>query len=69
VSGVVAEADASEGNGMLANEVRNQMLRQQLGSGDLKRIVGLNGWVDREHTQYSDENKEAMALLLLLCER
>jgi hypothetical protein len=69
VSGVVAEADASEGNGMLANEVRNQMLRQQLGSGDLKKIIGLTDWVNREHTQYSDENKEAMALLLLLCER
>jgi hypothetical protein len=66
--------------GLMANEMRNLLLKQQLGTNTsgLKRLLkdGEDAddevdqfWVSLEHTEFSQDNKNAMALLLLLSER
>ena len=61
-----------------ANDVRNQLLSKQL-AGNQQIIQKMLSqvdegarkqfWLQFEHTKYTDENKQAMALLFILIER
>jgi len=64
----------------MANDLRNSLLKQQLGDSATKKLVtreeGVGEqqetssvWVNLEHTEFSQDNKNAMGLLLLLAER